>query len=183
MDVTEPHSDILPRRLSSSRLAGRNSSQIYSVVLTPSSSSDENLPTSRSNQLRPSSPPLARTEISAPNNTTQQSVLFDERNKFASVNKYLDLTIGITILAHFLETTLHAALNAAITIFGLGVGVGLILGDSCRAAVPGSNHNHNLPGVSSSAPSPSSPYNPASSQVFNPSSTYTYTLSSDLPAQ
>jgi hypothetical protein len=112
----------------------------------------------------------------------QQPTIFfvDKSFKLASVNKYLDMTIGITILAHFLETTLHAALNAAITIFGIGVGVGLILGDSCRAAaVLGSSNHHrhqSLDGVSSSSSSSTA----TNSQVFQP---YTYTLSSDLPAQ
>jgi hypothetical protein len=129
-----------------------------------------------------------------PNNnpTTQQqqqqqqqpTVFFvDKSFKLASVNKYLDITIGITILAHFLETTLHAALNAAITIFGIGVGVGLILGDSCRAAavLASSNHHHqSLAGVSSSSSSSSSSSTATNSQLFQP---YTYTLSSDLPAQ
>jgi hypothetical protein len=66
---------------------------------------------------------------------------------------YLDITFGLVILVHLLETTMHAI----VAIFGVGVGVGLILGDSFRATVSGnmdhetyeSNHN------ASSAGSPS----------------------------
>jgi hypothetical protein len=46
--------------------------------------------------------------------------------------KYLDITLGLTILAHLLETTLHAV----VAIFGIGVGVGLILGDTFRSNIP-----------------------------------------------
>ena len=46
--------------------------------------------------------------------------------------KYLDITLGLTILAHLLETTLHAV----VAIFGIGVGVGLIIGDSFRSNIP-----------------------------------------------
>jgi len=49
------------------------------------------------------------------------------------VHRYADLVcIGLSLLAYLLETTL----NAALAIFGIGVGVGLVLGDSFRAALP-----------------------------------------------
>lgn len=49
------------------------------------------------------------------------------------VNKYIDIVcICISVLAYLLETTL----NAALAIFGIGVGVGLVLGDSFRATLP-----------------------------------------------
>mmetsp|Transcript_19546 Transcript_19546/g.48682 ORF Transcript_19546/g.48682 Transcript_19546/m.48682 type:complete len:190 (+) Transcript_19546:209-778(+) len=49
------------------------------------------------------------------------------------VHKYVDLVcICISVLAYLLETTM----NAALAIFGIGVGVGLVLGDSFRAALP-----------------------------------------------
>jgi hypothetical protein len=49
------------------------------------------------------------------------------------VHRYADLVcIALSVLAYLLETTL----NAALAIFGIGVGVGLVLGDSFRAALP-----------------------------------------------
>lgn len=49
------------------------------------------------------------------------------------IHKYADLVcIGISVLAYLLETTM----NAALAIFGIGVGVGLVLGDSFRATLP-----------------------------------------------
>lgn len=49
------------------------------------------------------------------------------------VHRYVDLVcIGLSVLAYLLETTM----NAALAIFGIGVGVGLVLGDSFRAALP-----------------------------------------------
>lgn len=49
------------------------------------------------------------------------------------VHKYIDIVcICISVLAYLLETTL----NAALAIFGIGVGVGLVLGDSFRATLP-----------------------------------------------
>jgi hypothetical protein len=48
-------------------------------------------------------------------------------------HRYVDLVcIALSVLAYLLETTL----NAALAIFGIGVGVGLVLGDSFRAALP-----------------------------------------------
>ena len=40
--------------------------------------------------------------------------------------------IALSVVAYLLETTM----NAALAIFGIGVGVGLVLGDSFRAALP-----------------------------------------------
>ncbi|KAG7342850.1 hypothetical protein IV203_020794 [Nitzschia inconspicua] len=58
--------------------------------------------------------------------TLQQStMLMKPSRKF-----YLDMTVGLAILVHLLETTLHVM----VAIFGIGVGVGLILGDSFRAS-------------------------------------------------
>ena len=49
------------------------------------------------------------------------------------VHKYLDLVcIALSVVAYLFETTM----NAALAIFGIGVGVGLVLGDSFRAALP-----------------------------------------------
>lgn len=49
------------------------------------------------------------------------------------VHKYADLVcIALSVFAYLLETTM----NAALAIFGIGVGVGLVLGDSFRAALP-----------------------------------------------
>eukprot|EP00536_Pseudo-nitzschia_multiseries_P005395 jgi/Psemu1/12487/gm1.12487_g len=49
------------------------------------------------------------------------------------VHKYVDLVcICLSVVAYLLETTM----NAALAIFGIGVGVGLVLGDSFRAALP-----------------------------------------------
>ena len=49
------------------------------------------------------------------------------------VHRYVDLVcISLSVLAYLLETTM----NAALAIFGIGVGVGLVLGDSFRAALP-----------------------------------------------
>lgn len=45
---------------------------------------------------------------------------------------YLDITFGLAILVHLLEVTLHAI----VAVFGIGVGVGLILGDTVRTSVP-----------------------------------------------
>lgn len=49
------------------------------------------------------------------------------------VHRYVDLVcICLSVVAYLLETTM----NAALAIFGIGVGVGLVLGDSFRAAIP-----------------------------------------------
>jgi hypothetical protein len=50
---------------------------------------------------------------------------------------YVDITLGLTILTQLLETTLHVV----VAIFGIGVGVGLILGDSFRSTVPANLEN------------------------------------------
>ena len=68
--------------------------------------------------------------LPATNTTMSQKSLFVLR---PVVHRYADLVcIGISVLAYLLETTM----NAALAIFGIGVGVGLVLGDSFRAALP-----------------------------------------------
>jgi len=65
----------------------------------------------------------------ATNTTMSQKSLFVLR----PIHRYVDLVcIGLSVLAHLLETTM----NAALAIFGIGVGVGLVLGDSFRATLP-----------------------------------------------
>lgn len=67
--------------------------------------------------------------LPATNTTMSQKSLFVLR----PVHRYADLVcIGLSVLAYLLETTM----NAALAIFGIGVGVGLVLGDSFRAALP-----------------------------------------------
>eukprot|EP00531_Pseudo-nitzschia_arenysensis_P013663 CAMPEP_0116137300 /NCGR_PEP_ID=MMETSP0329-20121206/12178_1 /TAXON_ID=697910 /ORGANISM="Pseudo-nitzschia arenysensis, Strain B593" /LENGTH=199 /DNA_ID=CAMNT_0003632213 /DNA_START=239 /DNA_END=838 /DNA_ORIENTATION=- len=70
-------------------------------------------------------------EVVIPATTTS----FSRKSLFVlrPVHKYVDLVcICISVLAYLLETTM----NAALAIFGIGVGVGLVLGDSFRAALP-----------------------------------------------
>lgn len=65
----------------------------------------------------------------ATNTTMSQKSLFVLR----PVHRYVDLVcISLSVLAYLLETTM----NAALAIFGIGVGVGLVLGDSFRATLP-----------------------------------------------
>eukprot|EP00535_Pseudo-nitzschia_heimii_P005333 CAMPEP_0197179190 /NCGR_PEP_ID=MMETSP1423-20130617/4229_1 /TAXON_ID=476441 /ORGANISM="Pseudo-nitzschia heimii, Strain UNC1101" /LENGTH=223 /DNA_ID=CAMNT_0042629071 /DNA_START=201 /DNA_END=872 /DNA_ORIENTATION=+ len=65
----------------------------------------------------------------ATSTTMSQKSLFVLR----PVHRYVDLVcIGLSVLAYLLETTM----NAALAIFGIGVGVGLVLGDSFRATLP-----------------------------------------------
>jgi len=67
--------------------------------------------------------------LPATSSTFSQKTLFVLR----PVHRYLDLVcICLSVLAYLLETTM----NAALAIFGIGVGVGLVLGDSFRAAIP-----------------------------------------------
>lgn len=67
--------------------------------------------------------------LPATNTTMSRKSLFVLR----PVHRYVDLVcIGLSVLAYLLETTM----NAALAIFGIGVGVGLVLGDSFRAALP-----------------------------------------------
>jgi hypothetical protein len=76
-------------------------------------------------------------DIELPRSQSQQQ---QQQQKSAScllvlrpVHRYADLVcIALSALAYLLETTL----NAALAIFGIGVGVGLVLGDSFRAALP-----------------------------------------------
>lgn len=73
----------------------------------------------------------AEREVVLPATTTTmaQKSLFVLR----PVQRYQDLVcIGLSVMAYLLETTM----NAALAIFGIGVGVGLVLGDSFRAALP-----------------------------------------------
>jgi hypothetical protein len=71
-------------------------------------------------------------EVVLPATTTTMS---SQKSLFVlrPVHRYVDLVcIGLSVLAYLLETTM----NAALAIFGIGVGVGLVLGDSFRAALP-----------------------------------------------
>ena len=95
-----------------------------------------------SNLPPPPPPPLPTTSNHAsdrstsvqpqPHQQVQQSTTSHPEPLKPHPKFYLDITLGLTVLAHLLETTLHAV----VAIFGIGVGVGLILGDSFRSNIP-----------------------------------------------
>lgn len=85
--------------------------------------------TSSSSQREQASEDEPEVVLPATSTTTSRKALF----VFRPVHKYLDLVcIALSVVAYLFETTM----NAALAIFGIGVGVGLVLGDSCRAALP-----------------------------------------------
>jgi hypothetical protein len=91
------------------------------------------LPQPQGRQSQSSDGPQQETErevvLPATTTTMSRKALFVLR----PVHRYVDLVcIGLSVLAYLLETTM----NAALAIFGIGVGVGLVLGDSFRAALP-----------------------------------------------
>jgi hypothetical protein len=102
-----------------------------SLEATPRSNED------RDDVLAPNGPqqqqePLASSSFHSIPSRRQSSVLKPSRIY------YLDITFGLAILVHLLEVTLHAI----VAIFGIGVGVGLILGDTVRTSVPTSRSSN-----------------------------------------
>ncbi len=96
------------------------------LPLSPTSTCND---TSSSSQRDQPSEDEPEAVLPATSTTTSRKAV----SVFRPVRKYLDLVcIAVSVLCYWLETTM----NAALAIFGIGVGVGLVLGDSFRAALP-----------------------------------------------
>ncbi|VEU35374.1 unnamed protein product [Pseudo-nitzschia multistriata] len=115
-------------------------------------------------------PPQQPDEPASPAPAPKKSLFF-----LRPVHRYADLVcIALSVFAYLLETTL----NAALAIFGIGVGVGLVLGDSFRAALPLLPSVQSVQGAGAAAPAAPQGAGQGDSQVFRPRD-----VSDLLPAQ